>query len=220
MPDRATLLLDERDSTEVDERMAAPAVSMRGVLHPEVSRRRYSLARFPPGPGLGHLVQHLWVVEWDLTEPFTAHVLPHPNVNLCVMAGRSRITGTGRRVFVERLEGAGRVVGVTYRPGAFRLLYDAPARSLTDRQVPVTAVYDADVCELERDVLPLLDRLNRMVVRNLRTLRELKTKPINMTTANFGQLNLAQTQTNLARSADEESSGIADASGTIINSGE
>ncbi len=74
--------------------------------------------------------------------------------------------------------------------------------------------------QLERDVLPLLDRLNRMVVRNLRTLRELKTKPINMTTANFGQLNLAQTQTNLARSADEESSGIADASGTIINSGE
>lgn len=128
---------------------------MRGVLYPRVSQQHYSLTRFPAGPGLGHLVAHLWVVEWDLSEPFTAHVLPHPNVNLCVMPGHSRISGTGRRVFVQRLEGAGRVVGVTFRPGAFRLLHDAPARSLTDRELPVTAVYDVDVAGLERTVRDL-----------------------------------------------------------------
>jgi AraC-like DNA-binding protein len=128
---------------------------MRGVLHPKVSRRHYSLTRFAPGAGLGHVVQHLWVVEWDLPEPFTAHVLPHPNVNLCAMAGRTAITGTGRRVFVQRLEGAGRVVGVTYRPGAFRLLHDAPARSLTDRELPVTAVYDVDAAALEQRLVAL-----------------------------------------------------------------
>ncbi len=129
--------------------------SMRGVLHPRVSEQHYSLSRFPPGTGLGHLVQHLWVVEWDLLEPFTAHVLPHPNVNLCVMAGESRVSGPGRRVFTQHLAGAGRVVGVTFRPGAFRLLYDEPARSLTDRQLPVTAVYDVDPAGLERAVLPV-----------------------------------------------------------------
>lgn len=127
--------------------------SMRGVLHAQASRRRYSLTRFPPGADLGHLVEHLWVVEWELSEPFTAHVLPHPNVNLCVMPGATRISGTGRRVFVQRLEGAGRVVGVTYRPGAFRLLHDAPARSLTDRQLPVGAVYEVDVAALEEEVV-------------------------------------------------------------------
>lgn len=126
---------------------------MRGVLHPEVSRQRYSLERFAPGPDLGHLVQHLWVVEWDLAEPFTAHVLPHPNVNLCVMAGSSRISGTGRRVFVQRLEGAGRVVGVTFRPGAFRLLHDAAARTLTDGELPITAIYDVDTADFEQRLL-------------------------------------------------------------------
>ena len=133
--------------------MAAPRTSTRGVLHPAVSKRHYSLARFPPGASFGHLVQHLWVVEWDLPEPFTAHVLPHPNVNLCVMAGRSRISGVGRTVFVQPLEGAGRVVGVTFRPGAFRLLHDAPARSLTDRELPIAAVYDVEVPALEQALL-------------------------------------------------------------------
>jgi len=149
--------------------MSMPRVSMRGVLHPRASTRHYSLSRFQPGPGLGHLVQQLWVVEWDLVEPFTAHVLPHPNVNLCVMAGRSRISGTGRRVFVQRLEGAGRVVGVTFRPGAFRQLHDAPARSLTDRELPIPAVYDVDVTALEHAVLPVdvpaaLDRMEELLL--------------------------------------------------------
>lgn len=134
-----------------------PASSDRGLLHARDSRRHYSLERFPPGPDLAHLVQHLWVVEWDLDEPYSAQVLPHPEVNLCVMPGASRISGTSRRVFVQRLEGAGRVVGVTYRPGAFRLLHDAPAHRLTDGQLPVGAVYSclsdaADLAALERTV--------------------------------------------------------------------
>lgn len=144
------MLLDERND---QEGAAVTAVSTRGVLHPRVSQMHYSLERFAPGAGLGHLVQHLWVVEWDLPEPFTAHVLPHPNVNLCVMAGRSRISGIGRRVFTQRLEGQGRVVGVTFRPGAFRLLYDAPARRLTDAEMPIPAVYDVQVAALEPAVL-------------------------------------------------------------------
>jgi len=148
--------------------MPARATPMRGVLYPRVSQQHYSLTRFPPPAGLGHLVAHLWVVEWDLSEPFTAHVLPHPNVNLCIMGGRSRISGTGRRVFVQRLEGAGRVLGVTFRPGAFRLLHDAPARSLTDRDLPIPAVYDVDVVRLEEallavDVPTALDRVEQLL---------------------------------------------------------
>jgi hypothetical protein len=49
-------------------------------------------------------------------------------------------------------------------------------------------------------MLPLLDRLNRLVIRNLRTLRELKTAPLNLNVANFGQLNVGQTQTNVGKS--------------------
>ncbi len=137
---------------------------MRGVLHPRTSRQHYSLTRFPAPADLALLVAPLWVVEWDLREPFTAHVLPHPNVNMCVMAGATRVSGTGRKVFTQHLEGAGRVVGVTFRPGAFRRLLDAPARTLTDKQLPLTAVYDVDVAALERDVLSadLPDAVDRM----------------------------------------------------------
>ncbi len=54
--------------------------------------------------------------------------------------------------------------------------------------------------ELGRDALPLLDRLNRMVIRNLKALRDLKAAPISMTVQNYGQLNVGQAQTNLAQS--------------------
>lgn len=127
--------------------------AMRGVLRPAVSGQHYELSRFPAPGGLEHLVEHLWVAEWDLREPYTAEVLPHPNVNLCLMAGASRFSGTGRKVFTQRLEGAGRVVGVTYRAGAFRLLHDVPAHALNDRLLPVTDVYDVPLAELEAAAL-------------------------------------------------------------------
>jgi len=52
--------------------------------------------------------------------------------------------------------------------------------------------------QLGHQALPLLDRCNRMVVRNLRLLRELKTAPLALTVANYGQLNVGQAQTNVA----------------------
>ena len=53
--------------------------------------------------------------------------------------------------------------------------------------------------ELGHDLLPLLDRLNRLVIRNLRALRELKGGPLAVTVANYGQVNVGQTQTNQVR---------------------
>lgn len=60
--------------------------------------------------------------------------------------------------------------------------------------------------QLGRDLLPLLDRLNRMMIRNLKMLRDLKTTPLALTVENYGQLNVGQQQTNLTQppaTADE-----------------
>ncbi len=57
------------------------------------------------------------------------------------------------------------------------------------------------VRRLGQDLLPLLDRCNRMVIRNLKMLRELKSTPLAVTVQNFGQLNVAQAQTNVAQPA-------------------
>jgi len=50
--------------------------------------------------------------------------------------------------------------------------------------------------ELGRDALPLLDRLNRMVLRNIKALRDLKASSLSLTVQNYGQLNVGQVQTN------------------------
>ena len=60
------------------------------------------------------------------------------------------------------------------------------------------------VRQLGQEMLPLLDRCNRMVIRNLKMLRDLKTTPLALTVENYGQLNVGQRQTNLARPAGAE----------------
>lgn len=55
------------------------------------------------------------------------------------------------------------------------------------------------VRRLGEDLLPLLDRCNRMVIRNLQLLRELKSTPLAVTVENYGQVNVGQVQTNLAQ---------------------
>ncbi len=59
------------------------------------------------------------------------------------------------------------------------------------------------VRRLGQDLLPLLDRCNRMVIRNLQLLRELKTTPLAVTVENYGQVNVGQVQTNLAQPVPE-----------------
>lgn len=55
------------------------------------------------------------------------------------------------------------------------------------------------VRRLGQDLLPLLDRCNRMVIRNLQLLRELKSTPLALTVENYGQVNVGQVQTNVAK---------------------
>ena len=57
--------------------------------------------------------------------------------------------------------------------------------------------------QLGREALPLLDRLNRMVIRNLKALRDLKATPLALTVQNYGQLNVAQQQANLMQRPSE-----------------
>lgn len=72
-------------------------------------------------------------------------------------------------------------------------------RGATVRELQVEAI----ARQLGRDVLPLLDRLNRMVIRNLKALRDLKATPLALTVQNYGQVNVGQAQTNVAQPTRE-----------------
>jgi hypothetical protein len=63
----------------------------RGVLDLRSGSRRFDVARARPSPALADLVEHHWMVSWDLRgrQPHTQHTLPHPSVHLVAERDRS-----------------------------------------------------------------------------------------------------------------------------------
>ena len=66
------------------------------------------------------------------------------------------------------------------------------------------------LAQVGRDALPLMDRLNRMVIRNLRALRDLQAAPLALNVGSIGQLNLGQVQTNVARPSETQPAGASE----------
>ncbi|MFJ4189561.1 DUF6597 domain-containing transcriptional factor [Kitasatospora sp. NPDC089509] len=122
----------------------------RGVLHPARAIERISVERLAPAPEVARCVEFYWLVRWDLTghPPYEQKVLAHPNVHLVFEAPRPRVYGVDRSLFVRRLAGAGHVLGVKFRPGAFRPFAGHPVRALADRSVPAADYFgpEADRC--------------------------------------------------------------------------
>ncbi|MBW0104730.1 helix-turn-helix domain-containing protein [Pseudonocardia sp. KRD291] len=128
---------------------------------------RFQRHDFPaPAPDLAPFVSGYWSVSWDYDVPYRQKIAPYPQVHVTVRPGAGpEVHGVSRRHVVRVLEGAGRVVGAAFRPGAFRGFLDGPVSALTDRTVPAVTVpglpgrpsEPVDVASLEgwlRSVLP------------------------------------------------------------------
>ncbi|MBD0694208.1 hypothetical protein BG452_15265 [Streptomyces sp. CBMA123] len=117
------------------------------MLHPARAAERISVERLAPAPAVARFVEFYWLVRWDLTgrPPYEQKVLAHPNVHLVFEAPRARVYGVDRSLFVRRLEGAGHVLGVKFRPGAFRPLTGHPVSALADRSVPAADYFGPEV---------------------------------------------------------------------------
>ncbi|MFF9868150.1 DUF6597 domain-containing transcriptional factor [Streptomyces sp. NPDC013953] len=127
----------------------------RGVLHPRRSAAVVSMSRHEPTVGLARFVEFYWLVRWD-RRGRPAHeqkVLAHPNIYLVFEAPRAHVYGVDRSLFVRRLEGAGHVLGVKFRPGGFRPFTDRPVAELADRVVPATAILGATADTVNQAVL-------------------------------------------------------------------
>jgi len=135
---------------------AQPAGDPRGILHAPAAASAFALARHHPSAELAPFVEYLWSVEWDRTgQPeHVQRILPNPSVHLSVEPGLSRVTGLSRRrsAFAYRLTGAGRVVGVRFRPGGARPWLPGPVSVLTDREAPVSELVDLDEAALRAAV--------------------------------------------------------------------
>lgn len=116
--------------------MAAPRRDTRGIVDAGELFARVRFRRREPAPALRPYLEHYWLIDWDLPEPYASHVVPHPSVNVVFQRhgdGRppfGEVAGIGLGLFTQKLEGRGRVCGVQFRPGGFRPF--APGRPVAD----------------------------------------------------------------------------------------
>ncbi|QNP64629.1 helix-turn-helix domain-containing protein [Streptomyces genisteinicus] len=123
--------------------MAAPRRDTRGIVEARELFSRVAFRRREPTPELRPFVEHYWLVDWDLPEPYATHVVPHPSVNMVFQhygdaEPWGEVAGIGLKLFTQKLTGRGRVCGVQFRPGGFRPF--APGRPVsqwTGRRVPL-----------------------------------------------------------------------------------
>ncbi|MFJ8579052.1 DUF6597 domain-containing transcriptional factor [Micromonospora sp. NPDC093277] len=116
----------------------------RGILDPGRLLRQVRFRRRLPAPALRPYVEHYWLIDWDLIEPFDQHVVPHPAVNMVFQAREGdpetgEIAGVGTGLFTVTLHGVGRVTGVQFRPGGFRPFWRRPVAELTGQRRPLPA---------------------------------------------------------------------------------
>ncbi|MFF1867579.1 DUF6597 domain-containing transcriptional factor [Kitasatospora herbaricolor] len=131
----------------------------RGVLHPAAAATQFDLLRREPAADLAPYVEYHWIVRWDLRgrPPYEQQVLSHPNVHLVFEEPAAAVYGVQRGLFSRRLTGAGHVLGVRFRPGAFRPLLGAPVAGLADRVVPAAELFGPAADEAGRAVLGTAD---------------------------------------------------------------
>ncbi|MFE7838477.1 DUF6597 domain-containing transcriptional factor [Streptomyces sp. NPDC057474] len=121
--------------------MAAPRRDTRGIVDAPELFARVRFRRREPAEPLRPYLEHYWLIDWDLPEPFVSQVVPHPSVNVVFQRYEGQepfaeISGIGLGLFTQKLEGRGRVCGIQFRPGGFRPFTPShPATTWTGRRV-------------------------------------------------------------------------------------
>lgn len=121
-----------------------PRQDSRGILDPDRLMRRVGFRRHLPTAALRPYVEHYWLIDWDLAEPFEQQVVPHPSVNAVFQQfdpgpETAEIAGVSQELFSIKLAGTGRVSGVQFRPGGFRPFWKRSVAELTNRRVSLQA---------------------------------------------------------------------------------
>ncbi|WP_308633162.1 helix-turn-helix domain-containing protein [Massilia sp. R2A-15] len=139
--------------------MQAISERPRGVVNPASARKTFRLERYTPGVEFAPFLDQYWIVEWDLgAQPaYTQRTLPHPCVNLAFDAGKTAIFGVVTGSFEYTLQASGRVLGLRFRPGAFRAFLGKSVSSITDTTIALAAVFGCADAEAERSVLGAAD---------------------------------------------------------------
>lgn len=130
--------------------MQGPRRDTRGIVDARELFARVRFRRRMPCAALQPYLEHYWLIDGELDEPYTSHVVPHPSVNVVFERGfdRPEIAGVGLGLFSRVLDGRIRVAGVQFRPGGFRPFRPEPVSEWTGRHVrldvPSSLVLDVE----------------------------------------------------------------------------
>lgn len=131
----------------------------KGVVNPAAVGKLFRFERYLPAPDLAPFIEYFWLVAWQLPAG-VVHVqrtLPSPCIHVVFDSGASGVFGVMTGDFAYTLRDSGRVLGTRFRPGAFRGFLGRPAQSITDQQLPLSALFHCDDAEAERSVLDAPD---------------------------------------------------------------
>ncbi len=127
-----------------------PRRDTRGIIDAAELFSRVRFRRRPAAEALRPYVEHYWLIDWDMDEPYVSQVVPHPSVNIVFQrqeegAPGGEVAGVGLGLFSITLEGRGRVCGVQFRPGGFRPFLSArgtgTVAELTGRRLPLSEIF-------------------------------------------------------------------------------
>ncbi|MFD3997969.1 DUF6597 domain-containing transcriptional factor [Streptomyces sp. NPDC058583] len=133
---------------------SAPRKDTRGIVDPAELLSRVRFRRHTPAPELRPYLEHYWLIDWELPEPYATHVVPHPSMNIVFQRygalgapaadarASAEVSGIGLGLFTQKLTETGRVCGVQFRPGGFRPFAPAwPVSTWTGRRVPLEEAF-------------------------------------------------------------------------------
>lgn len=128
-----------------------PREDTRGIVGAPALMARVRFRRRLAAPRLRRWIEHYWLIDWDLPEPYVSEVVPHPCVNVVferrgpagLAPEEGLVSGVGTGLYSTKLEGTGRVCGAQFRPGGFRPFLTPPRAltTLTGQQPPLDQVF-------------------------------------------------------------------------------
>ncbi|KOG28539.1 AraC family transcriptional regulator [Streptomyces resistomycificus] len=127
--------------------MAPVRRDTRGIVDAAELFTQVDFRRVEPAEPLRRYVEQYWLIDWDLSEPYVSHVVPHPAVNIVFQrfAGQEpfvEVAGVQHGLFAQKLEGRGRVCGVKFRPGGYRpFAPEHPVTRWTGRRIRSPEVF-------------------------------------------------------------------------------
>lgn len=124
-----------------------PGRGRKAILNPSASAP-IEVTRHRTDPEFGHWVDYVWIVHWHVpavdTGGFVQRVIPQPIIHLAAENNRLLVHGVGDTDFRRTLTGDGHVVGIAFRPAAFRAILRRPVSTTTRSVRPLGDLIDFD----------------------------------------------------------------------------